>query len=131
MTQTINPYEVKGKVDYDRLIQEFGIKKISPQLLKRIEKITGEIHPYLRREIFFAHRDLENLLTAYDSGKKFFLYTGKGPSGPIHMGHYSIWSFVKWLQDKFNVELWVPIHRRRKIPLQRQNLRRNPKMDER
>jgi tryptophanyl-tRNA synthetase len=102
----VNPYKVQGKVNYDRLIQEFGIKKIDKKLLDRIEKITGEIHPYLKREIFFAHRDLEKLLDAYDKGEKFFLYTGCGPSGPIHLGHYSVWSFVKWLQDKFDVELW-------------------------
>lgn len=102
----VNPYDVEGVVDYDRLIKEFGIKKISPELLKRIERLAGEVHPYLRRGIFFAHRDLEKLLDAYEKGEKFFLYTGCGPSGPIHLGHYSIWNFVKWLQDKFNVELW-------------------------
>jgi len=106
MKTRIDPYEVQGEINYDRLIQEFGIKKISPQLLARIKKITGEVHPYLKREIFFAHRDLEKLLDAYNSGQKFFLYTGCGPSGPIHLGHYSVWSFIKWLQDKFNVELW-------------------------
>ena len=101
----VNPYDVEGEVDYDRLIKEFGIEKIDEKLLKRIEKIAGEVHPYLRRGIFFAHRDLEKILDAYEKGEKFFLYTGCGPSGPIHLGHYSIWSFVKWLQDKFNVEL--------------------------
>jgi tryptophanyl-tRNA synthetase len=106
MTQKVDPYNVEGQINYDRLIDEFGIKKISPQLLKRIKKITGELHPYLKREIFFAHRDLEKLLDAYEQGKKFYLYTGCGPSGPIHIGHYSIWSFAKWLQDKFNAELW-------------------------
>jgi len=106
MKTRVDPYEVQGKINYDRLIKEFGIKKIGKKLLDRIEKITGEIHPYLKREIFFAHRDLEKLLDAYDKGKKFFLYTGIGPSGPIHIGHYSTWTLVKWLQDKFDAELW-------------------------
>ena len=106
MPQTVNPYDVKGEVNYDRLIKEFGIKKIDDKLLKRIKAITGELHPYLTREIFFAHRDLEKILDAYEKKQKFFLYTGCGPSGPIHLGHYSIWSFAKWLQDKFDVELW-------------------------
>jgi len=103
---SVNPYDVEGAVDYDRLISEFGLKAISPKLLERVEKLAGEVHPYLRRGIFFAHRDLEKVLDAYENGEKFFLYTGNGPSGPIHLGHYSIWSFVKWLQDKFKVELW-------------------------
>ncbi|MFH0808792.1 MAG: tryptophan--tRNA ligase [archaeon] len=102
----VNPYDVEGEIDYNKLITEFGIKKIDKKLLARIKKITGELHPYLTREIFFAHRDLEQLLDAYESGKRFYLYTGCGPSGPIHLGHYSVWSFIKWLQDKFNVELW-------------------------
>ncbi|MFH1521601.1 MAG: tryptophan--tRNA ligase, partial [archaeon] len=103
----VNPYDVEGTVDYEKLISEFGLKKIDKKLLERIEVIAGEIHPYLRREIFFAHRDLEKLLDAYDKGEKFFLYTGVGPSGPIHLGHWSILNFVKWLQDKFDVELWI------------------------
>ncbi len=102
----VDPYDVQGEINYGRLITEFGIKKIDKKLLARIEKITGEIHPYLRREIFFAHRDLEKILDAYEKGEKFFLYTGIGPSGPIHLGHWSVWGFTKWLQDKFNVELW-------------------------
>ena len=102
----VDPYNVDGVVNYERLISEFGLKKIDKKLLERVKKIAGEVHPYLRRGIFFAHRDLEKVLDAYEKGEKFFLYTGDGPSGPVHLGHYSIWTFVKWLQDKFNVELW-------------------------
>ncbi len=102
----VNPYDVQGKVDYDKLINEFGVRKIDENLLSEIKKHTGELHHYLRREIFFAHRDMKPLLEEYKKGKKFFLYTGCGPSGPIHLGHASVWTFVKWLQDKFDVELW-------------------------
>ena len=102
----VNPYEVSGKVDYDRLIKEFGIKKISAADLKRIENIAGEVHPYLKRGIFFAHRDLKWLLDEYEKGNKFFLYTGCGPSGPIHLGHIGTWRFAQWLQEKFDVEMW-------------------------
>lgn len=102
----VNPYDVKGKVNYEKLILEFGLKKIDKKLLERIESMTGEVHPYLRREIFFAHRDLERVLDAHNKGEKFFLYTGIGPSGPLHLGHWSTWNFAKWLQDKFDVELW-------------------------
>ncbi len=102
----VNPYEVEGVIDYDRLIKEFGIQKLTSADLKRIEKIAGELHPFLRRGIFFAHRDLKWVLDEYEKGNKFFLYTGRGPSGPIHIGHLSVWQFTKWLQDKFDVELW-------------------------
>jgi len=102
----VNPYEVEGKIDYNRLITGFGLSKIDGKLLDRIKKHTKELHPMLRREIFFAHRDLKWILDEYDKGNKFFLYTGCGPSGPIHLGHLQTWYFTKWLQDKFGVELW-------------------------
>jgi len=102
----VNPYEVKGEVDYDKLIREFGISKLDSKLLGRIEKQVGEVHFMLRRGVFFAHRDLKWLLDEYDKGNKFFLYTGRGPSGKIQLGHLQTWYFVKWLQDKFGVELW-------------------------
>ena len=34
------------------------------------------------------------------------MYTGCGPSGPIHMGHATVWMFTKWLQDKLGLDLW-------------------------
>ncbi len=106
MANKVNPYEIKGKVDYDKLIKEFGVKKLDEKLIQRIEKIAGEVHPYLRRGIFFAHRDLKEFLDEYEKGNKGFLYTGRGPSGPIHLGHVGTWRFVKWLQEKFDLELW-------------------------
>jgi len=102
----VNPWDVKGEIDYDKLIKEFGVEKLNDKLLERIKKHTKELHPMLRRKIFFAHRDLNWLLNEYEKGNKFFLYTGCGPSGPLHLGHLGVWTFTKWLQDKFNVELW-------------------------
>ncbi len=103
---SVDPYNVEGKVDYDRLIKEFGLERIDNSILNQIKKHTGELHPMLTRKIFFAHRDLKWLLDEYEKGNKFFLYTGCGPSGPIHIGHILVWYFVKWIQDKFNVDLY-------------------------
>lgn len=104
--QVITPYEVKGAVDYDKLIRDFGTEKIDESLLKRIKKHTGELHHLLRRRIFFSHRDLNWLLSEYEKGNEFFIYTGRAPSGPVHIGHLIPWMFAKWLQDKFKAELW-------------------------
>lgn len=102
----VTPFDVKGKVDYERLGKEFGLGKLDGALLKDFEKAAGGSHFMLRREVFFAHRDLKWLLDQRKKGNKFFLYTGIGPSGPIHVGHAMVWVFTKWLQDKFGVELW-------------------------
>ena len=103
---TITPWAVKGKLDYDKIVNEFGVQKLDKKLIQRLEKNTGKTHHFIRRGIFFAHRDLNFALDQYEKGKNLFLYTGCGPSGPIHMGHAIIWKFTKWLQDNLDIELW-------------------------
>ena len=105
----VTPWEVSGEVDYEVLIKEFGIEPIDENVLSSIKKITNDIHPFLRRKIFFAHRDLKWILDEYNKGNPFYLYTGRGPSGDIHLGHILPWIFTKWLQDKFDVELWFQL----------------------
>jgi tryptophanyl-tRNA synthetase len=106
MNAIVTPWKVKGNIDYDKLIQEFGVQKINDKLLKKIEGIAGESHHMLRRKIFFAHRDLDFALKEYNKSKNLFLYTGCGPSGPIHTGHIIVWQFTKWLQEKMDIDLW-------------------------
>jgi tryptophanyl-tRNA synthetase len=105
----VTPWEVRGEVDYDKLVKEFGTEKISEALLKRIQRHTGELHFMLRRKIFFSHRDLNWILDQYEKDNKFFLYTGRGPSGHTHLGHLVPWIFTKWLQEKFDVELYFQV----------------------
>ncbi len=102
----VTPWEVRGRIDYDKLVKQFGTKHLTDDLLERIKKHTRDLHYMLRRKIFFSHRDMDWILNEYEKGNKFFLYTGRAPSGPVHMGHLIPWLFTKWLQDKFDVELW-------------------------
>ena len=105
----VTPWEVSGEVDYEEIIKEFGIEPIDEKLLLRIKEVAKEIHPFLTRKIFFAHRDFNWILDEYKKGNPFYLYTGRGPSGNVHLGHVMPWIFTKWLQDKFNVELWFQL----------------------
>ena len=102
----VTPWEVKGKVDYERLVREFGTQPITKELLDKVRKHTGEVQSQLRRQLFFSHRDLDIVLDLYDKGIKFVLYTGRGPSGPVHIGHMIPWIFTKYLQDKFDTRLY-------------------------
>ncbi len=59
--QVVTPWDVQGgadgKIDYNKLVEQFGCQKIDPALVQRIEKLTGRpAHPFLKRGIFFAHR---------------------------------------------------------------------------
>src|SRR5690554_867378 len=94
---TVTPWDVKGTVNYDKLIEEFGSSKIDEELIKRLEKLTKKpAHPWLKRGVFFSHRDLKELLDLYEAGKPFFLYTGRGPSSDsLHFGHLVPFIFTK------------------------------------
>lgn len=118
--QVVTPWDVQGSVsadgkqlaiDYDKLVAQFGTRRIEPELLARFEKLTGhKPHPLLRRGMFFSHRELDKILDRYEQGKPFFLYTGRGPSSDtIHIGHMIPFVFTKWLQDVFNVPLVIQL----------------------
>ncbi|XP_066302618.1 tryptophan--tRNA ligase, cytoplasmic-like [Branchiostoma lanceolatum] len=111
--QLVTPWEVtaasqKG-VDYDKLIKKFGSTKIEDSLIERIARLTGKPANHLmRRGIIFSHRDVGLILDAYEKGKPFFLYTGRGPSSEaMHLGHLIPFVFTKYLQDVFDVPLVI------------------------
>lgn len=65
--QKIDPWTVQGEmvdgklqeINYDALIEQFGTRPISNELLERFERVTGrKPHIFLRRGIFFSHRYL-------------------------------------------------------------------------
>ena len=105
--QKITPWEVEGAVvdgvaqgiDYDKLIKQFGASAIDEELLERWERVTGRPpHHFLRRGIFFSHRDVHEILTRYEKGEPFYLYTGRGPSSEsMHLGHMVPFIFCKYV----------------------------------
>jgi len=108
----VTPWEVLGDLEdktYIKLIEKFGTQSISPELVEKIKKLTGEIHPLIKSQYFFSHRDMDWLLNKYENGEHFYLYTGRGPSGFIHLGHLLPWLFTKYLQDKFGAKLLFQI----------------------
>ena len=101
----VTAYEVQGKIDYDKLVQQFGSQIMPSTLLQQLEALTvgkgrvPKLHRFLRRNIFFSHRDLDTLLACVEKGTPMYLYTGRGPSsGAMHLGHLIPFLFTQWLQ---------------------------------
>ena len=105
---TVTPWEVSGKVDYERLVKEFGTVKITEDLFKRLFK-HKKPNAMLRRSFVFSHRDLDLALNDYDNKKGFFLYTGRGPTGHMHIGHLTPFLITKWFQEAFNVNRYISL----------------------
>ena len=64
--QVVTPWDVQGSVssdgkqlaiDYDKLVDQFGTRRIDAAMLARFERLTGHRpHVFLRRGLFFSHR---------------------------------------------------------------------------
>lgn len=81
MVQKVTPWEVKGKIDYDKLVKEFGLLPLH-HLPKPFEKSV-----LFRRGIVFAHRDFKPIVEAIEQKKPLVMMTGLMPSGKFHFGH--------------------------------------------
>ncbi|MFH1275882.1 MAG: tryptophan--tRNA ligase, partial [Candidatus Woesearchaeota archaeon] len=77
----VTPWEVKGKVDYNKLIKEFGL-----QPLQHLPEIFQK-NVLFRRGLIFAHRDFKQIIDAIENKKPFAMMTGLMPSGKFHFGH--------------------------------------------
>jgi tryptophanyl-tRNA synthetase len=102
----VTPWEVSGDVDYDRLIVQFGVQHMTRELEELIAEQAGFMHMQLRRGVYISHRDLDWWIKEHEKGKKVGLYTGRGPSGSVHLGHLLPWFFCKYLQDAYDADLY-------------------------
>lgn len=105
MSKKITPWEFEVEhVDYTRIIQEFGLQPMTPELLKRIRSP----HRLFSRNLIFAHRDLDKILDAQEGGQQFVVLTGMMPSGRFHFGHKVCADLMAWYQGQ-GVMLYIPV----------------------
>jgi len=114
-SQNVTPWTVEsdedGKIDYDKLVNEFGSQRITREQLEMIENKTSiPLHPFLKRELFFSHRDLNFILDEYtQDNPNFYLYTGRGPSSQaLHLGHMVPFQFTQ-VPTNFNPNIFTTI----------------------
>ncbi len=102
MPAIITPWEVKGDIDYEKLLREFGI---SP--LKDLPKPFAD-NLLFRRRIVFAHRDIQKILEAKKNNKPFVMMTGLMPTGRFHIGHMLIAQQMIFYQ-KLGAKLYIAV----------------------
>ena len=47
----VTPWEVKGDVDYDKLVKEFGVSKLEGEILDKLKQHTKEINCMIKRKV--------------------------------------------------------------------------------
>ncbi|MFH1802379.1 MAG: tryptophan--tRNA ligase [archaeon] len=80
----VTPWDVKGEIDYDKLVKEFGLNP-----LKHLPSVFDR-ELVFRRGLVFAHRDFARIIEAIEEKKKFVVMTGLMPTGKFHIGHMTL-----------------------------------------
>jgi tryptophanyl-tRNA synthetase len=99
---TVTPWEVKGNIDYDKLIRDFGLKPIT-KLPKEFQE-----NVLFRRGLIFGHRDFGKILDAVKNKKPFVMMTGLMPSGKFHFGHKMVADQIIFYQ-KLGAKVYITV----------------------
>ncbi|MGV8150450.1 MAG: tryptophan--tRNA ligase [Candidatus Woesearchaeota archaeon] len=81
ITDNFNPWEVKGDINYDKLVKEFGVEELKDLPDEFMQNVL------FRRKIVFAHRSFGQIIGAVKNKKPFVMMTGLMPTGKFHIGH--------------------------------------------
>lgn len=105
-TFTVTPYAVEGDIDYEKLLDRFGADALT---VDQTDRFPDPVHPLVRRRTFYAGRDVDRFLDAIAAGDQVSIVTGRGPSGPMHLGHVLPFYFAKYLQQRTGAIVYVPL----------------------
>ena len=94
MAELIDPW-ASFSLDYDKLVNHFGIGKIS-DILKDIENPQK----LMKRGVIFGHREFDEINKLINQNKDFAVVTGMMPSGQMHIGHKMVVDQLLWYQEK-------------------------------
>ena len=90
----IDPW-ASSSVDYDKLVNQFGIGKISDIIndIRNPQRL-------MKRGVVFGHRDFDEINKLINQNDEFAVVTGMMPSGQMHIGHKMVVDQLKWYQEK-------------------------------
>ena len=98
----ITPWEVSGKVDYEKIAKEFGVKP-----MQKLPDVFNE-NVLFRRKVVFAQRDFEKIIDCVKNKKKFVMMTGLMPSGKFHLGHMILAQQMVFYQ-KLGAKIYIAV----------------------
>ncbi len=90
--------------DLERLIKEFGLKRLNKELL---EELKEEL--IVRRGLLVAHRDYDRFIERYKKGVPSAILSGIKPSGKYHLGSLRVASELVMFQKKFGLKVFYSI----------------------
>lgn len=94
--------EIKLIADNEKLVTEFGAKRISE--IKELPDFYA-----FQKNLIYSHRDFDKFLNALRRGEKCAIVSGLNASGTLHMGHKIVFDTNLYFQKKFGIPVFIPI----------------------
>ncbi len=93
---TIDPWGSSLIKDYESVIGQYGLESFTENVLKKLPNPNR----LMRRNMVFAHTDLNPIINAINNKKDFYVLTGIMPTlDQIHFGNKMVIENVKYFQD--------------------------------
>ncbi len=105
--RSINVAEVKGDVDYEAVIKEFGLERMQP-MIEKMKTAKMKLPIMYRRSLVIAQRDFSQIFNAMINKKKFAVLTGINPSGDLHFGNKMFVDQAIFFQE-YGGKIFIPI----------------------
>lgn len=80
----LDPWEIRGDIDYAKLVKEFGLEPLKDLPEEFTESIL------FRRGFVYAARDFKRILDRVKKDEPFVMMTGLMPTGKFHIGHMMV-----------------------------------------
>ena len=111
MNKHINPREVGGNIDYEAVSKDFDISLISNDQKESLRKLSKskKLHPYIENNLVCFENKFNNIIKDIRSNNKFFVFTGRGPSNNMHLGHLVPFVIAQWFQKEFDCNVYIQL----------------------
>lgn len=97
--------------DPEPSISSLGTEKIDDSVLERFKNITkAPLHRFLRRGLYFSHRDLNEALDSYERGEPIYVYLQRNPTTEeFELDDMVPFEFGKYIQDTLGAYIVVQV----------------------
>lgn len=85
---------------------EFSIEKISDEDYNKLPDLS---HRIIQRKILYGKRDIDDFIQSINNILRTSLTVNFSVSGPLNIGHLTLLYFIKYLQEKFGIHIYISI----------------------
>lgn len=86
------------------------ITKIDNEMVNKFQTLFNvPINQFLKKGIIYGHKNIDKMFEAYEKKEPIYIYTGRGPSNNMHLGHLIPFDFTSYLQKCLDCDVVIQI----------------------